>query len=184
MDRRLCALFIGMPLVLAAQMEISKTSQNALDGNWKFVFDSSPTTNLVLPNKTFSLKWTGKDVMLRDPATEMIFTAKPERSPTAKPSTRFSIGLPIGNYSGNLLTSPDAKDTATIDAYIEGDKLTGIFKLNNSAVSFKAIKLVSAWECSGHPQHKPDEPAYHVASDADEMKVYSSKYGCHGWHKL
>src|SRR5215472_11891934 len=129
MDRRLCAMFLAAPFVLAAQPESSKTSQNPLDGVWKFVFDSGPTVNLALPNKTFSLKWTGKEIVMRDPATAMTFTGEPQPSSTASPTTRFKVGLPIGTYSPNLLTSPGARDTATIDAYMDGDKLTGVFKL-------------------------------------------------------
>ena len=174
------------PLALLAAPQTQQPKQHSpLDGIWRFVFNNSDKPDSpALPNKSLTLKWTGNDVQIWDPGTGTVFSGKPQGAAPGKTFARFTVGLPVRMDEPGLITTSATHDNAELNAYFDGDKLSGVVLLNHSSVPFRAIKLPSAWECSGHPLHKPDEPAYHIASDADEMRNYSSKYGCKGWHKL
>jgi len=166
MNRPLVTLLLL--LCLAAKPQ-EPAKPKSIDGIWNFKLDRMPTDDTASKRVVLTIKWTGTDLRVFDPATDSTYSTKPSQETSN--TEKFTIRLPSG-------VSPRDTEPGTLwTMEFDGHNLSGTAKINDLDVHVRAVKLPTAWECD----HK--NPS-HIATSEDEMRSLTKQYKCVGWHKI
>lgn len=121
---------------------------------------SGPSKRVIL------FKSTGSEIQVLDPSTKVTSTGK------ADGTNKFTFYFPVkDDHSAN------AKPLVSKGS-ISGNTMLGVTQIEDKDVHWKAVKVLSAWECSNHKNPS------HVATSEEEMRELTKQYMCAGWHKV
>jgi hypothetical protein len=178
-------MLIVFPLLLAARQQGAeqtipvpkepgtKAADPKIDGIWVLALDAQ---DHVTPSYKFDSYSPGKKVVELELSGDSIHVSDPETNitstGTARDGKQISFSLPVKNQStGNI-------KPAVFSGSVSGNTMLGTMKFDNAFVHFKAVKLLSAWECSNHKN-----PA-HIAMTEEDMRTLTTEHKCTGWHKI
>jgi hypothetical protein len=178
--RRLALLLLFSTILAAPQQGAwqampsrlpADTPPSRIDGVWALSLDAPHQSSFKFDNylpdkKVVMIKTFGNDVQVSDPETNTTWTGK------AHDITGFSFSLPVKTAStGNT-------KSVSFEGSVSGNTIFGKTKIDNVDVQWKAVRLLSVWECANHKNPS------HIATTEEEIQSLTMQYKCNGWHKL
>lgn len=170
-------LLLSLSLLAQPQTTQKANTDNArgdtkLDGIWLLSLESGeanqnlPVFNTAVSKKVVVFTSSDNKVQMIDPSTDTVWVGEKTGD--------------LGGFRVNLPVKDQLSGTTKLmlmDGSIKGNTIFGVVKQDNGTLTWKAMRLPSAWQCSNH---KPS----HIATSEEEMRSLTTKYKCLGWHKI